>query len=63
MSEAIQMYSGPNAIPITRSNPTARGVTGNALLNSGVHDGLVSTYEGWKIQSMFFVNPITEVTH
>ena len=34
-------------------------VSGNAFLNSTGHYGLVNTDDGWKIQSMFFVNPIT----
>jgi hypothetical protein len=34
-------------------------VTGNAFFNSTGHYGPVRTEEGWKIQSMFFVNPIT----
>ena len=33
--------------------------SGNALFNSTGHYGLVNTDDGWKIQSMFFVNPIT----
>lgn len=32
---------------------------GNAFFNSTGHYGLVNTDDGWKIQSMFFVNPIT----
>ena len=31
----------------------------NAFFNSTGHYGLVNTDDGWKIQSMFFVNPIT----
>jgi hypothetical protein len=34
-------------------------VLGNAFFNSTGHYGLVNTDDGWKIQSMFFVNPIT----
>ena len=33
--------------------------SGNAFFNSTGHYGLVNTDDGWKIQSMFFVNPIT----
>ena len=32
---------------------------GNPFFQSTGHYGLVSTDDGWKIQSMFFVNPIT----
>ena len=34
-------------------------ISGNAFFNSTGHYGLVNTDDGWKIQSMFFVNPIT----
>ena len=33
--------------------------SGHAFFNSTGHYGLVNTDDGWKIQSMFFVNPIT----
>ena len=33
--------------------------SGYAFFNSTGHYGLVNTDDGWKIQSMFFVNPIT----
>ena len=33
--------------------------SGEAFFNSIGHYGLVKTDDGWKIQSMFFVNPIT----
>ena len=33
--------------------------SGNAFFNSTGHYGLVNTDDGWKIRSMFFVNPIT----
>ena len=33
--------------------------TGHAFFKSTGHYGLVNTDDGWKIQSMFFVNPIT----
>lgn len=33
--------------------------SGSAFFNSTGHYGLVNTDDGWKIQSMFFVNPIT----
>ena len=33
--------------------------SGNAFFNSTGHYGLVNTDDGWKIQNMFFVNPIT----
>ena len=32
--------------------------SGNAFFNSTGHYGLVNTDDGWKIRSMFFVNPI-----
>ena len=35
------------------------GASENTFFNSTGHYGLVNTDDGWKIQSMFFVNPIT----
>jgi len=32
--------------------------SGNAAFNPTGHRGLVNTGDGWKVQRMFFVNPI-----
>ena len=57
--EAITVLSESSEAALVEFSFSRMDVTGNAFFNSTGHYGLVSTDEGWKIQSMFFVNPIT----
>ena len=57
--DSIHVLSESSEAALVEFSFSRMDVTGNAFFNSTGHYGLVSTDEGWKIQSMFFVNPIT----
>lgn len=57
--DAIKVLSESSEAALVEFSFSRMDATGNAFFNSTGHYGLVSTDEGWKIQSMFFVNPIT----
>jgi len=57
--DAINVLSESSEAALVEFSFSRMDASGNAFFNSTGHYGLVNTDNGWKIQSMFFVNPIT----
>ena len=57
--DAINVLSESSEAALVEFSFSRMDASGNAFFNSTGHYGLVNTDDGWKIQSMFFVNPIT----
>ena len=57
--DSIKVLSESSEAALVQFSFSRVNASGDAFFNSTGHYGLVSTDEGWKIQSMFFVNPIT----
>ena len=57
--DIITVLSESPAAALVEFSFSRMDAAGNTFLNSTGYDGLVNTDTGWKIQSMFFVNPLT----
>ena len=57
--DAINVLSESSEAALVEFSFSRMDASGNAFFNSTGHYGLVNTDDGWKIQSMFFVSPIT----
>ena len=57
--DSIHVLSESSEAALVEFSFSRMDASGNAFFNSTGHYGLVNTDDGWKIQSMFFVNPIT----
>lgn len=57
--DSITVLSESSAAALVEFSFSRLDRSGTAFFNSTGHYGLVKTADGWKIQSMFFVNPIT----
>ena len=57
--DAITVLSESAEAALVEFSFSRMDASGNAFFKSTGHYGLVNTDNGWKIQSMFFVNPIT----
>ena len=57
--DSITVLSESEEAALVEFSFSRMDASGNAFFNSTGHYGLVKTDDGWKIQSVFFVNPIT----
>ena len=57
--DSINVLSESSEAALVEFSFSRMDASGNAFFNSTGHYGLVNTDDGWKIQSMFFVSPIT----
>ena len=57
--DAITVLSESAEAALVEFSFSRMDASGNAFFHSTGHYGLVNTDDGWKIQSMFFVSPIT----
>ena len=57
--DSITVLSESSEAALVEFSFSRMDASGNVFFSSTGHYGLVNTDEGWKIQSMFFVNPIT----
>lgn len=57
--DSINVLSESSEAALVEFSFSRIDASGNAFFNSTGHYGLVNTDDGWKIQSMFFVSPIT----
>ena len=57
--DSITVLSESEEAALVEFSFSRMDASGNAFFNSTGHYGLVNTDGGWKIQSVFFVNPIT----
>ena len=57
--DSITVLSESEEAALVEFSFSRMDASGNAFFNSTGHYGLVNTDDGWKIQSVFFVNPIT----
>ena len=57
--DSITVLSESEEAALVEFSFSRMDASGNAFFNSTGHYGLVNTDDGWKIQSVFFANPIT----